>query len=82
MKHFSAFEAKIRFSELLGHVIRGEKFIITKQGLKVAMIIPYAPEEESLDPFKDAIRALKKLRKGVTLGKGLSIRNMIEEGRR
>jgi hypothetical protein len=31
---------------------------------------------------KDAIRALKKLRKGITLGKKLSIRKMLEKGRK
>lgn len=82
MKHFGAFEAKTHFSELLGDVINGEKFIITKHGVQVAMIIPYVQAKESVDPVKDAIRALKKLRKGVTLGKKLSIRKMREEGRK
>ena len=82
MKHVGAFEAKTHFSELLGNVINGEKIIITKHGVQVAMLIPYTQKEEGVDPAKDAIRALKKLRKGVTLGKGLSIRKMVEEGRR
>ncbi len=82
MKHFGAFEAKTHFSELLGDVIKGNKFIITKHGVQVAMIIPFTKEEEGVDPVKDAIRALKKLRKGITLGKELSIRKMMEEGRR
>lgn len=82
MKHFGAFEAKTHFSELLADVINGEKFIITKHGVQVAMIIPFTHEEEGIDPVKDAIRALKNLRKGVTLGKKLSIRKMLEEGRK
>jgi prevent-host-death family protein len=82
MKHFGAFEAKTHFSELLGDVINGEKFIITKHGVRVAMIIPFTKEEEGIDPVQDAIRALKKLRKGITLGKKLSIRKMLEEGRK
>lgn len=46
------------------------------------MIIPFTKEEEGIYPVKDAIRALKKLRKGITLSKELSIRKMIEEGRK
>lgn len=82
MKQFGAFEAKTHFSELLGGVINGDKFIITKHGVQVAMIIPFTKQEEGIDPVKDAIRALKKLRKGITLGKNLSVRKMIEEGRK
>lgn len=82
MKHFGAFEAKTHFSELLMAVINGEKFVITKHGVQVAMIIPFTQKEEGIDPKKDAIRALKNLRKGITLGKKLSIKKMREEGRR
>ncbi len=82
MKHFGAFEAKTHFSEILGEVINGEKFIITKHGVKVAMIIPFEEEEEETDSVEDAIRAIKKLRKGTTLGKNLSIKEMIERGRK
>jgi len=82
MKHFGAFEAKTHFSEILGDVINGEKFIITRHGVQVAMIIPFTQKEEGSDPVKDAIRALKKIRKGITLGKKLSVRSMREKGRR
>jgi prevent-host-death family protein len=81
MKHYGAFEAKTHFSEILGEVIKGEKFVITKHGVQVAMIIPFTKEEE-ITPARNAIRALKKLRKGITLGKKLTIRKMREEGRR
>lgn len=82
MKHYGAFEAKTHFSEILGNVIKGEKFIITKHGVEVAMIIPFTQKDEGIDPVNDAIRALKKLRKGITLGKKLSIKKMIEKGRK
>jgi prevent-host-death family protein len=82
MKSYGSFEAKTHFSEILSHVINGEKFIITKHGEQVAMIIPYIKEEKETNSVKDAIRAIKKLRKGTTLGKKLSIRQMIEEGRK
>ena len=82
MKQYGAFEAKTHFSELLGDVIKGEKFVITKHGVQVAMLIPFSQEEKSIDPVEDAIRAIKNLRKGVTLGKKLSIKKMVEEGRK
>ena len=84
MKQFGAFEAKTHFSELLAAVIHGEKFIITKHGTKVAMIIPFVSKKrkDEENPVKGAIRAIKKLRKGVTLGKSLSIKEMREEGRK
>ena len=82
MKQFGAFEAKTHFSQLLENVMHGEKLIITKHGVKVAMLIPFVQNEEKSDPVQDAIRAIKNLRQGITLGKKLSIRKMIEEGRK
>jgi len=82
MKHFGAFEAKTHFSELLSSVCQGEKFIITKHGVQVAMIVPFNKEEEEIDSTENAIRALKKLRKGITLGEKLSIRKMRDEGKK
>lgn len=82
MKQFGAFEAKTHFSELLSGVMMGEQFVITKHGNKVALMIPFADVQQETDPKKDAIRAIRKLRKGITLGKKLSIRKMREEGRR
>lgn len=81
MRQFGAFEAKTHFSELLVDVANGEKFIITRHGVQIAMIVPYAKDEQENDPISDAIRAIKKLRKGIKLGKKLSIRKMREEGR-
>lgn len=39
-------------------------------------------EFQEFEPVKDAIRAIKNLRKGITLGSKLSIREMREQGRR
>lgn len=85
MRQYGAFEAKTHFSELLSAVTRGEKIIITKNRVKVAMISPFSEEKNENEgedlTVEAAIRAIKKLRKGVTLGKKLSIREMREEGR-
>lgn len=82
MKQFGSFEAKTHFSEILGDVINGESFVITKHGVQVAMIIPFTQKEEGVDPVKNSIRAIKKLRKEITLGKKFSIRKMREKGRK
>jgi prevent-host-death family protein len=82
MRQFGAFEAKTHFSELLGKVIKGEKFVITKHGASVAMIIPFTEGKQDFDPIENSIRALKNLRKGTKLGGKLSIKKMIEQGRR
>lgn len=82
MKQFGAFKAKTHFSELLESVMHGEKFIITKHGVPAALLIPFTKTKSESNPVKNAIRALKKGRKGVTLGKKLTIRKLIDEGRR
>lgn len=82
MKYYGAFEAKTHFSELLADAIAGKKCIITKHGLKVAMLSPISNVEEETNPVDDAIRAIKNMRKKVTLGSKMSIRQMREEGRK
>lgn len=81
MKQMGAFEAKTHFSELLQAISRGESCIITRHGLKVALLSPFE-EEKSSSPVKDAIRNMKKSRRGRILGKDLSIKQLREEGRR
>lgn len=81
MRQLGAFEAKTHFSEILGDVIKGEKFIITKHGVEVAMIIPFTEVKEGDDQVRNSIRAIKNLRKGVTLGKKISVKKMIADGR-
>lgn len=82
MKHIDVFEAKTQFLELLEKVIRGEKFIITKQGVQVGLIIPFTHNEENIESVKNAILAIKKLRVGITRDKKLSILKMVGEGRK
>jgi len=74
----SAYEAKTHLSELLRRVEKGESITITRHGVPVARLVPMAGEGKR--DVAEVIAAIKELRKGVTLG-GLSIREMIEEGR-
>lgn len=79
MKTIGAYEAKTHLSRLLDEVAKGETFTITKHGVPVAMLVP-APEARR-QRTNEVIAALREFRKELTLG-GLSIRELIEEGRR
>jgi prevent-host-death family protein len=67
-KHIGASKAKTHFFELLAAVSFGEKFTITRYGQKIAMLVPFS-EEEKNSTVDGAIRAIKKLRTSITLGK-------------
>jgi prevent-host-death family protein len=79
MDTVGSYEAKTHLPKLLERVANGETITITKHGVAVAMLVP-AGERQKRDP-KKVIREIKLLRKGRTLG-GISIRELIEEGRR
>jgi prevent-host-death family protein len=78
MKTIGAFEAKTHLSELLDLAAVGERITITRRGKAVAMLVPVI-EEPALTPA-EAAATLRKLRRGVTL-EGISVRELIEEGR-
>jgi prevent-host-death family protein len=73
-------EAKTHLAELLDRVTKGEKFVITKRGMPVAMLVP-PPDDEKKD-VREVLRQMKALRKGNMLGEGLTVKDLIEEGRR
>lgn len=77
-----SFEAKTHLSELLDRASRGEKIVITKRGKPVAMLGP-PPVEEKKD-IKKIVKEMLAYRDkhGPTLGPDLTVRQMIEEGRR
>jgi prevent-host-death family protein len=79
MTEIGAFEAKTHLPELLDRVASGEKILITKRGQPVAMLVPPAIEQPR--DVKEILAQLKELRRGNKLG-GISIRELIEEGRR
>jgi prevent-host-death family protein len=80
METVGSFEAKTHLPQLLDRAAKGEEFTITKHGKPVARLVP-PPATQSTPDVRDAVEAMKRFRKGRTLG-GLSIRDMIEEGRR
>lgn len=73
------FEAKAHLGELLDRVERGESVTITRHGKPVALLVPTAPVQKR--NRAEVIRDLLDFGKGRKL-EGMSIREMIEEGRR
>jgi prevent-host-death family protein len=73
-------EAKAHLPQLLERVAKGEKIVITRRGKPVAMLVP--PETEAKRDVRQVIQEMKELRRGNTLGKGVSVRDLIEAGRR
>ncbi|MEI2649643.1 MAG: type II toxin-antitoxin system prevent-host-death family antitoxin [Dermatophilaceae bacterium] len=72
-----AYEAKTHLPALLAKVERGETVTITRHGKPIARLVPI----DVVRPVEDVIREMRELRKGITTG-GMSIRDMIDEGRR
>jgi len=79
MKKVGAYEAKTHLPRLLEQVKEGEGIIITKHDLPVAVLKPYQPEQQA--DTRMVIDNIYKLREGNRLS-GLSIRDLIEEGRK
>src|SRR3954453_15459988 len=74
-----AYEAKTHLPQLLDRVEGGETITITRHGKPVAKLVPAGPVKRV--DVRAAVEEMKRFRKGRSLG-GLSIREMIEEGRR
>lgn len=79
METVGAYEAKTHLPKLLERVIKGERITITKHGVPVAVLQP-VDFQKRMDP-KQVIAEIRDFRENHSL-KGLSIREMIEEGRR
>ena len=80
MTSIGFYEARTHFSQLLDQVARGKKVLITRHGKPAAVLGP--PPAEDTGDVRQVIAAMKALRRGNVLGEGLSIRDLIEEGRR
>ena len=79
MLEIGSYEAKTHLSSLLDQVQSGQSFVITRHGRPIAVLAP--PEGSQTVPASQVIAELRALRSGIRL-EGLSIRDLIEEGRR
>jgi prevent-host-death family protein len=80
MESVGAYEAKTHLPQLLDRVARGEEIQITRNGRPIARLVP-EPAEEARD-VRAVIAEIREFRKGRRLGDDVSIRDLIEEGRR
>lgn len=79
MKNVGLFEAKQKLSELVERASEGERIGITRRGRLAAFLVP-ARSEVSL---KDAFEQIDRIRmRAKPLPKGVTIKDLIEEGRR
>ena len=79
MEIIGAYEAKTHLPRLLERVKKGERITITKHGVPVAVLQP--PDWETATDIRSVIDEIIEFREHHRLD-GLSIRDMIEEGRR
>lgn len=79
MDSVGAYEAKTHLPQLLERVAKGEKITITKHGIPVATLQPARTMKAT--SVRETIDQLKRFRSRHRLA-GLSIREMIETGRR
>jgi prevent-host-death family protein len=80
MTTVGSYEAKTHLPQLLERVARGEEILITRHGKAMARLVPANDVKKS--DLKNVIQRMRDLRKGVTLGPNLTIRQLIEEDRR
>ncbi len=77
-----AFDAKTRFGDLLDRVERGEVIVITRHGHPVARLVPF---DEAIDRERARAAAERLMTfgedEGIRLPKGVSIEDLINEGR-
>lgn len=73
-----AYEAKTHLPQLLDKVVGGRSLVITRRGIPVARLVP--AEAPAKPAPEETVAALRAARRGMRLG-GLSVREMVEEGR-
>ncbi len=80
MKTVGAFQAKTQLSQLLDQVEKGETVTITRHGKPVAVLAPITSGRKKTG--EEWLAEVKRIRKGITLGGTVTIRQLIDEGRR
>lgn len=81
MHTVGVFEAKNRLTALLDEVESGGEVLITRRGRPVARLVP-ADRGFDREKARRASEGLRALSRGLTLGKGLTVQDLVREGRR
>jgi prevent-host-death family protein len=79
MRQMGLFEAKQKLSELVERAGRGERIGITKRGKLAAVIGPAENNSEDIDKIFDSI---EKIRRKVKRMPGVTMKELINEGRK
>jgi prevent-host-death family protein len=81
MKTVGLYDAKTHFSELLREVENGETVTVTRHGVAIARIMPIQEvASDASSVIDDLLRFTEE--QDIRLGGGITIRELIEEGRR
>jgi prevent-host-death family protein len=78
MRKVGLFEAKQKLSELVERASRGERIGITRRGKLAAELVP---AQEAVD-LKEIFEGMERIRKRAKPLRGVTIKDLIEEGRR
>lgn len=78
MRKVGLFEAKQKLSELVRRAVGGERIAITRRGKVEVELVPVKKELDIHEIFADMEKIRKKSRKP----KDVSVKDLIEEGRR
>jgi prevent-host-death family protein len=79
MRTVGLFEAKQKLSELVERAVEGEQIGITRRGKLAAMLVPARDDVSLKKAFADIERIRKRAK---PLPRGMTIKDLIEEGRR
>ncbi len=81
MTSIGIFEAKNRLSELIERASRGEEIVITRRGQSVARLLP--PKDAGAEAkARGLAERIRRTRAAHALGGEVSLRELLEEGRR
>ncbi len=81
MREFGSFEAKNKLAELLDAVEQGEEIMITRRGKPIAKLVRPDARGDVTKAVEAAERVMR-IREGITLGKDVTIRQLIDDGRK
>ena len=78
MRKMGLFEAKQKLSEIVERAACGERVGITRRGKLAAIVVPAHPESSLKEIFQD----IEQIRKRAKMPRNLTVRDLIDEGRK
>ena len=75
------FDLRARLGQWLERVRRGEMLVVTRLGVSVARLVPLSDPKDR-DRRREAAERLKHFAPGSRLPDGLTIKDLIDEGRK